>query len=468
MPADARPERIVVVGAGLAGLRGAEAIRAAGFRGSLTIVGNEPHRPYDRPPLSKHVLTGQVAADASQLPSSLGDDVTWRLSIGAETLDREARRLRLSNGETLPYDRLLIATGTRARPWIHADEAKLRNVFSIRSRDDAASLRATLAAKPKRVLVIGAGFIGCEVAAVCRELDLPVCLIDSSPSPLARALGHTIGAYIGEIHRGRGVDLRMGSEVAHLEHADGRATGARLKDGEVLSADVVVVALGAVRNTEWMTGSGLSADSGGVDCDDHGHVLDESGQPDRSIAAAGDVARFPHPLYGGRRVALEHWGHAVAQAEHAGRLLVGEDLPVPYAALPNFWSIQGDMVVKSAGLTDGADAVAIVQGDPADRRFVALYGRAGRCIAAVAVDSARWLPAYADKVASGAPFPPIDTATDRPLREPEIRASPERLTTESNRHGRRDSPQTGQGFRQPGESLSDLCPPPAEPCLAAG
>jgi len=130
MPADARPERIVVVGAGLAGLRGAEAIRAAGFRGSLTIVGNEPHRPYDRPPLSKHVLTGQVAADASQLPSSLGDDVTWRLSIGAETLDREARRLRLSNGETLPYDRLLIATGTRARPWIHADEAKLRNVFS--------------------------------------------------------------------------------------------------------------------------------------------------------------------------------------------------------------------------------------------------------------------------------------------------------------------------------------------------
>lgn len=414
------PERVVVVGAGLAGLRGAEAIRAAGYRGSLTIVGDEPCRPYDRPPLSKHVLSGQLQADASQLPSDLGEDVTWRLGVGAETLDREARTLRLSGGETISYDRLLIATGTRARPWIHAEEASLENVFTIRSRDDAARLRAAQAAKAQRVLVIGAGFIGCEVAAVCRELGLPVCLIDPSPTPLHRALGRSIGAYIGEIHKGWGVDMRMGSEVAHLDHAGGRATAARLKDGETLPADIVVVALGAVRNTEWLAGSGLSADGGGVDCDAHGYVLDESGQPDRSIAAAGDVARFPHPLYGGRRVALEHWGHAVAQARHVGRLLVGGLPPAPYAALPNFWSIQGDMVVKSVGLTDGADAVAIVQGDPAERRFLAVYGRAGRCIAAVAVDCARWLPAYAEKVESAAPFPPTQTATDRPLRDLEI------------------------------------------------
>lgn len=421
MEAHTAPERIVVVGAGLAGLRGAEAIRAAGFRGSLIIVGDEPCRPYDRPPLSKHVLSGQLAADSSQLPSALGGDVTWRLGTGAQRLDREARILRLAGGEALPYDRLLIATGTRARPWVHAGEARLGNVFTIRSRDDAARLRAALAAKPERVLVVGAGFIGCEVAAVCRQDDLPVCLIDSSPAPLARALGRTNGEYVGQIHQGWGVDLRMGSQVAHLEHAGGLATGARLKDGEILPADVVVVALGAVRNTEWLAGAGLSADSGGVDCDASGYVLDENGQPDRSIAAAGDVARFPHPLYGGRRVALEHWGHAIAQADHTGRLLAGAEPPAPYAALPNFWSVQGDMVVKSVGLTDGADAVAIVQGDPAERRFVAVYGRAGRCIAAVAVDSARWLPAYAEKVASGAPFPPTEAATDRPLREPEIR-----------------------------------------------
>ncbi|MCJ2012945.1 NAD(P)/FAD-dependent oxidoreductase [Methylobacterium sp. J-076] len=421
MGAAPTPERIVVVGAGLAGLRGAEAIRAAGFRGALTIVGAEPHRPYDRPPLSKHVLTGQIPAEASQLPSRLGRDVTWRLGVDVRRLDREGRQLHLSDGGSLPYDRLLIATGTRARPWIHADEAALRNVFTIRTREDAAGLRAALVAKPKRVLVIGAGFIGCEVAAVCRELDLPVSLIDPSPSPLARVLGHTVGAYIGEIHRGRGVAMRFGSEVAHLEGANDRVTGARLKDGEVLEAEVVVIALGAVRNTEWLDGSGLSADGGGVDCDARGFVLDEGLRPDPSIAAAGDVARFPHPLYGGRRVALEHWGHAVAQADHAGRLLAGADTPAAYAALPNFWSVQGDMVVKSVGLTDGADAVAIVQGDPAQRRFIAVYGRAGRCVAALAVDSARWLPAYAESVASAAPFPPAGAATDRPLREIEIR-----------------------------------------------
>lgn len=415
------PERIVVVGAGLAGLRGAEAVRAAGFCGTLTIVGAEPHRPYDRPPLSKHVLSGQVPADASQLPSDLGDDVVWRLGVGAEALDRKARTLRLSDGESLPYDRLLIATGTRARPWIHPEEARLDNVFTIRSRDDAAGLRAALAGNPSRVLVIGAGFIGCEVAAVCRELDLAVTLVDPGPAPLVRVLGRTIGEYIGEIHRGWGVDTRLGSEVAHLEHQGGRVTGARLKDGETLPADVVVVALGALRNTEWLAGSGLSADAGGLDCDAHGLVLDETMRPDPTIAAAGDVARFPHPLYGGRRVALEHWGHAVAQAEYAGRLLAGLHPAAPYAALPNFWSVQGDMVVKSVGLTEGADAVAIVQGDPADRRFVAVYGRAGRCVAAVAVDSARWLPAYAEKVVSAAPFPPSEAATDRPLREPEIR-----------------------------------------------
>ena len=414
------PERIVVVGAGLAGLRGAEALRASGYRGQLTLVGDEPHRPYDRPPLSKHVLLGHLPADSSRLPSDLTDDVTWRLGVGARALDREARIVHLTDGDSLPYDRLLIATGTRARPWVHEDEARLANVFTIRTRDDSAALREVLAARPKRVVVIGAGFIGCEVAAVCRELDLKVSLVDPAATTLSRVLGTTVGGMIGEVHRKAGVEMRFGSEVEHLEHKDGRVTGVRLADGKHLKADVVVVALGAVRNIEWLEGSGLSADPGGLDCDEHGFVLDDQSRPDHAITAAGDVARFPHPLYGGRRVALEHWGHAVAQAEYAGRLLAGLEPAAPYAAVPNFWSTQGTMVVKSAGLTDGADAVAIVQGDPAERRFVAVYGRAGRCIAAVAVDSARWLPIYAEKVATAAPFPPTETATDRPLRDLEI------------------------------------------------
>ncbi|MCJ2053310.1 NAD(P)/FAD-dependent oxidoreductase [Methylobacterium sp. J-070] len=407
-------ERAVVVGAGLAALRGAEAMREAGFAGPLTIVGAEPCRPYDRPPLSKHVLAGTVPAEATTLPSALGPDVDWRLGSPAVSLDRVGRTVRLADGRTLPYDRLLIATGTRARPWPNPHEGRLAGVFTLRGRDDAAALRRALAARPKRVLVIGGGFIGCEVASLCRQLGLPVTLVEPGPTPLARVLGRTVGAFIGAIHAGHGVEMRCGAEVEWLEDADGRLVRAHLVDGTRIDADVAVVALGAVRNTEWLDGSGLSSDPGGIDCDGAGYVLDADGRPDRHIAAAGDVARFPHPLYDDRRVVLEHWSQAVAQGIHAGRLLVGATPERPYGELPTFWSTQGKLVVKSAGLTEGADAVAITQGDPAAGRFVALYGREGRCIAAVAVDSARWLPAHADLVAARAPFPPGGTATDRP------------------------------------------------------
>lgn len=407
-------ERALIVGAGLAALRGAEAMRAAGFSGALTIVGDEPYHPYDRPPLSKHVLTGATAADATTLPGSLGLDIDWQLGTAAARLDRETRTVHLADGRALPYDRLLIATGTRARPWPNPHEGGLEGVFTLRGRDDAAALRRALAAGPRRVLVIGGGFIGCEVASLCRQLGLPVTLVDPGPTPLARVLGSTVGAFIGAIHAGHGVELRCGGEVEWLEAEHGRLVRAHLVDGSRIDADVAVIALGALRNTEWLGGAGLSADPGGVDCDARGHVLDADGQPDARIAAAGDVARFPHPLYGGRRVALEHWGHAVAQGVHAGRLLAGAPPEAPYGALPTFWSTQGDRVVKSVGLTEGADAVAITQGDPAAGRFIALYGREGRCIAAVSVDSARWLPAHAELVASAAPFPPDGVATDRP------------------------------------------------------
>ena len=407
-------ERAVIVGAGLAALRGAEAMRAAGFSGPLAMVGAEPHYPYDRPPLSKHVLAGAIPADATTLPGIHGLDADWHLGNPAVGLDRGRRAVRLADGRDLPYDRLLIATGTRARPWPNPHEGCLAGVFTLRGRDDAAALRQTLAAGPRRVLVIGGGFIGCEVASLCRKLGLPVTLVEPGPTPLARVLGSTVGAFIGAIHAGHGVEIRCGAEVEWLEDADGRLARAHLVDGSRIDADVAVIALGAVRNTEWLEGSGLSADPGGVDCDASGHVHDTDGQTDPRIAAAGDVARFSHPLYEGRRVALEHWSHAAAQAAHAGRLLAGTPPGEPYGALPTFWSTQGNLVVKSVGLTEGADAVAITQGDPAAGRFVALYGRAGRCIAALSVDSARWLPAHAEMVAAGAPFPPRGAAADRP------------------------------------------------------
>ncbi|TXN01099.1 FAD-dependent oxidoreductase [Methylobacterium sp. WL64] len=408
-----QPGRAVVVGAGLAALRGAEAMREAGFLGSLTIIGKEPYRPYDRPPLSKHVLTGEIAPDATTLPSSLGEDVDWHLGSPAVRLDRTVRMVHLADGTALAYDRLLIATGTRARPWPNPHEGRLAGVHTLRGRDDAVALRKALTRGPRRVLVIGGGLIGCEVASACRQLGLPVTLVQLGSAPLARAFGRYLGAILGAMHEVRGVDLRLGAEVEWLEGADGRLVRAHLVDGTTIDADIAVTALGAVRNTEWLDGSGLSFDAGGVDCDADGYVLDVDGRPDPAIAAAGDVARFPHPLYGGRRIAVEHWGHAVAQGVHAGRLLADGKPGQGYAALPAFWSGQAGVTIKSVGLTDGADAMTIAHGDPATGRFLALYGRAGRCIAAVSIDCGRWLPAYAALIAESAPFPPAGAATDR-------------------------------------------------------
>lgn len=407
-------ERAVVVGASLAGLRGAEALRRAGFSGLLTLVGAEPHRPYDRPHLSKHMLTGEVSAEATALPNLLSLDAEWRLGAAATGLDRAARRIVLADGTDLPYDRLLIATGSRSRTWPNEAEGRLRGVHTLRTRDEAAALRADLIAGPKRVLVIGGGFIGCEVASACRTLDVPVTLVEPGPTPLARVLGQHLGAVVAALHASRGVDLRHDTRVERLEDdGSGRVLRAILSDGRTVEADLVVVALGAVRNTEWLAGSGLKHDAGGLDCDESGHAIDEAGLPDRRIAAAGDVARFPHPLYDGRRVALEHWGHAVAQAEHAGRLLAGADAAQPYAEVPAFWSAQGGITIKSVGLTEGADGLVFAQGDPKAGRFLAVYGREGRCIAAVSFDSGRWLPIYAEQIAARAPFPPIVGAADQ-------------------------------------------------------
>ncbi|GJD48003.1 Dicamba O-demethylase 1, ferredoxin reductase component [Methylobacterium crusticola] len=411
----AEASRAIVVGASLAGVRGAEALRREGHRGPITVVGEEPHPPYDRPPLSKRVLTGEARPDGLALPMHRGLDLTWRLGCRAAGLDLAARAVVLASGERLPFDRLLIATGTRARPWPDAGEAALAGVHTIRNRDDAARLRAALAAGPARVLIVGAGFIGCEAASACRTIGLPVTLVDPNPAPLASVLGTRVGSVVQGLLRQAGVDYRPGTRVAALEgDASGRVRAARLAGGGTVAAEVVVAALGAVRNTEWLAGAGVAADAGGVSCDGDCRVLDTHGQPVAGVVAAGDVARFPHPLAQDGPVAFEHWGHAVEQAEHAARTLAGRsDGHGPYAAMPAFWSSQFDVNIKSVGLTNGADAVAVTQGSLAERRFVAVYGRAGRTVAAVSFDSTRWLPAYAARIEAGDAFPPIVGATDQ-------------------------------------------------------
>lgn len=406
---------IVVVGASLAGLRGAEALRRNGYAGRLTIVGDEPYRPYDRPPLSKHVLSGELAPSATALPEGVALYAQWRLGHGTIALDRNARTIRLADGSVLAYERLLVATGAQARPWPAASGGGFANIFTLRGRDDAARLRNALVQEPRRVLIVGAGLIGCEAASCCCDLGLPVTLVDPNPTPLARSLGTWIGGVIVECLKDAGVTFHPGAQVLRFEgDASGRVVRAHLADGRAVEADLVIVALGAMRDTAWLSGAGLMADFGGVTCDGACRVLGRDGRPSPDIYAAGDVARWPNPLYGGRLVSVEHWGNAVAQAAHAARnMLVPAEDQQAYHHLPAFWSSQFGINIKAVGLSEGADAVAIVQGSRASRRFLAVYGRAGRSIAAVSFDQARWLPAYAESITAGQAFPPIRDASDQ-------------------------------------------------------
>ncbi|GJD89317.1 MULTISPECIES: NAD(P)/FAD-dependent oxidoreductase [Methylobacterium] len=406
---------IVVVGASLAGLRGAEALRRNGYAGRLTIVGDEPHRPYDRPPLSKHVLSGELAPDATGLPELVALDAHWRLGHAATALDREARAITLADGTRLAYERLLIATGAQARPWPAASGGRLQNVFTLRSRDDAARLRTALAGAPRRVLIVGAGLIGCEAASCCRDLGLPVTLVDPNPTPLARSLGTWVGGVLVDCLRDAGVTFQAGAQVLRFEgDASGRVVRAQLADGRAVEADLVIVALGATRATDWLADAGLMADSRGVTCDGACRVLRADGTPCPDIYAAGDVARWPNALCGDRLMSVEHWGNAVAQSAQAARnMLAAAEDQQTYRHLPAFWSSQFGINIKAVGANAGADAVAIVQGTRASRRFLAVYGRAGRSVGAVSFDQARWLPAYAEAVAEGRAFPPIEEATDQ-------------------------------------------------------
>ncbi|GAT80706.1 ferredoxin reductase [Streptomyces sp. F-3] len=416
-----REGRIVIVGASLAGLRAAEALRAGGFAGSLTLIGDEPHEPYDRPPLSKAVLLGKASPEHTELPRLRRTDATWRLGVAATGLDMTAKRVRLADGEEVPYDRLLIATGVRARPWPKEDEAQLDGVFVLRTRDDAVRLHRRLAASPRRVFVIGAGFTGSEIASACRARGLAVTVAERADGPLVGALGGVIGAVAADLHRDNGVDLRTGVTVTGLEgDATGRVRAAHLSDGSVVDTDVVVVSLGAIRNTDWLKGSGLGAGPRGIACDAGCRAFDFRGIVTDDVFVAGDVARCPHPLFGYQFLSLEHWGNAVAQAEVAAHNMIsaGADRR-PHLWMPAFWSSQFGVNIKSVGVPAMGEEIMITQGSLAERRFVGVYGHQGRVIAAVSFDNSRWLDFYQQQIERGAPFPVEYRTVDR---RPEGRA----------------------------------------------
>ncbi|MFJ3660045.1 NAD(P)/FAD-dependent oxidoreductase [Streptomyces sp. NPDC090119] len=408
--------RIVIVGASLAGLRAAEALREGGFTGPLTIIGDEPYEPYDRPPLSKQVLKGWVSADNTKLPRLRGSDATWRLGDAAVELDRANRLIHLAGGEQVPYDRLLIATGTRARQWPNPAEAALDGVHTLRSRDDAAQVRQALAARPSRVLVIGAGFIGSEAASVCRELDIPVTVAERASAPLVGALGGVIGKIAAEMQREHGVDLRCGVGVSALEgDTAGHVRRARLSDGTTVEADLVLASLGSIRNVEWLEGSGLAAGYWGVGCDAGGRAFDINGVATDSVYVAGDIARSPYVLYDYEFLAMEHWDNAVFGAEVAAHNMINLEPDYrPNLLLPGFWSGQFGRNIKSVGVPPFGDEIVFTQGSVRERRFVAAYGRRGRIVAAVAFDGGKWLEHYGRLIEQSAPFPPPRAGWDLP------------------------------------------------------
>ncbi len=319
-------DRLVVVGASLAGLRAAQAARAAGFGGELVVVGDEAHRPYTRPPLSKELLKGEHTPEQCLLPQAATLEVSWRLGTPAAALDRTAKRIVLADGAEIDYDRVILATGCRARPW-PGPEGELDGVLTLRSLDDALALRAVL--RPgRRLLIVGAGFIGCEVAASARAQGAEVTLIDVAPQPML-PLGPELGARCGRLHAERGVDLRLSTGLSALgDDGAGRVREAALSDGTRLEVDAVLMALGALPNAEWLADSGLVLDPG-VACD---ATLTALGDPD--VLAAGDIVSWPHPLAGGERVRVEHWTVAAEHGQLAGRNALLEPVRPPPARRP--------------------------------------------------------------------------------------------------------------------------------------
>ena len=372
-------ERIAVVGASLAGLRASEFLRRAKFEGEIVLIGGESHLPYDRPPLSKEVLRGEADQDRLSLRRGSYDDLNLDLRLGqrAVSLDAIARELRLQNGEGVSFDGMLIATGGEVREL--PNQPPLKGIHVLRTLDDALAIRAALNARP-RVAVIGAGFIGAEVAASARQLGLDVTMIEALQYPLAQSLGPRLGRILQDVHERHGVRVLCGRRVEHFVGSD-RIESLQLDDGSEVGCDLVVVGIGVKPSVSWLQGSGIELEDG-VRCDE---TLATSVA---GIVAAGDVASWYNPLFE-ERMRVEHWTNAVEQARHSVSTLLAEPGEAKaFQSVPMFWSDQFDIKIQGAGRPRPSDDLIFAGGRSDGEKLVALYGRAGRLVGAVAFNQA--------------------------------------------------------------------------------
>lgn len=374
-------DRIAIVGASLAGLEAAKELRRSGFTGELVVFGKEPNLPYDRPPLSKELLAGTFRIDQVWLPLGDAIDAEWRLGVTVTGL-RAADRLLEVDGGTEAFDGIVIATGAAPIRPRFVSEVDLDGIHVLRTLDDSLALAKDLHSVPGRVLVVGGGFIGAEVASTCRGLGLEVTVVEGQTAPMERALGQEIGHALGEVQRDHGVDLRLSTTVTDVGGSE-RVAWARLSDGSTLHVDVVVVAVGVEPATAWLEGSGLTLDRGVV-CDDT--CLAAPG-----VAAAGDVAVWPNRRFGEVR-RIEHWDNAIRQGRHAAqRLLAGDDPGAAhrYEPVPWVWSDQFGSKLQVIGSALDHDESQMVVGGLGERRFVAAFRRGDRLVAAIALNSPR-------------------------------------------------------------------------------
>jgi 3-phenylpropionate/trans-cinnamate dioxygenase ferredoxin reductase component len=359
---------IVIVGGGLAAARTAEQLRRAEYAGAITIVSDEVHLPYDRPPLSKEVLRKEVD-DVFLKPREWYDEknITLRLGSAATGLDTQEQTITLDDGAVLGYDELVIATGLVPRRIPAFPD--LEGIRVLRSFDECMALREHASAA-RHAVVIGAGFIGCEVAASLRNLGVEVVLVEPQPTPLASVLGERIGELVARLHRSEGVDVRLGIGVAEVR-GQGHVDTVVLTDGTEVTADLVIVGIGSRPATEWLAGSGIEVDNG-VICDGAGRTSAPN------VWSLGDVASWRDPT--GHQARVEHWSNVAEQARVVVPAMLGQDVP-SVVVVPYFWSDQYDVKIQCLGEPEADDIVHLVEDD--GRKFLAYYERDGVLVGVV-------------------------------------------------------------------------------------